>query len=362
MNLDRNKRLLIDACLANGIYIAEGSTPSMMHGLLLQNKVRRTQPPVSIASVTPASVPVMLSDVPNEEVYTAHETARIRAQYPSMNGAAVASEAAARWNIIVKSMLKGDEVQVEKGLVSEIEPQLKTDGWTIVLKDRATHYYRIDPVKVELKKRQAEYDEQDDAYDLSLAADHIKEEESAAITGTNAIDSGMDKVGSTRTRSDGRVEVCKSRQIVCHCVLCNGVSCKDFELYWELHSEVDLSLGEAPQMTTVPSPSKAADTLPSGDVVSAEHAKALDPDIITHRDAREKITNTLMHLSHIEGGPKALCELLCKMDDEQANDPDKKTALIANPRVMASKIAYTLTSDFAVQVVAAATDAVKPGM
>ena len=86
-----------------------------------------------------------------------------------------------------------------------------------------------------------------------------------------------------------------------------------------------------------------------------------DPtDLITHRNARKKITTTLMRISHIEGGPEALCELLRKMNDEQANDTSKVDALLANPRVIASKIAYILASEF--PEVAVATDTVKPGM
>jgi len=338
MNLSRNKRLLTEACHANGIDIKEGDTPAAMYGMLLQSKVRRVESSAPAASKLMASNVVALqetstSNVPDEDVYLATEKARIKEQYPAFDDKAAEAEAAARWKMICKSFLKGDELKIEKALVSEIEQQLADDAWTLVLKGREAYYYRQDPNK----KRQAEREKQDAAYDISLVADHIKKEKEDEREAS--------EIGKTRVRPDGRIEICKSRQIIR-----NGVPCKGVELYWELQPEVDEkkktdpTLGDAPQMTTSESLPDATDMPPSGVTVPTEHAKA--EDIITHREAREKITNVLMCLSHVDGGSEALCELLRKMDDEQANDPDKKTTLIGNPRVMASKIAYTLTSNF----------------
>ena len=163
MDANPNKRLLQEACRANGIAYAAGASPTD-----LMQRLMHLQPPKKRKTAPSSSQPVKSTDVLSQDVFVASETARLADVFSDKEQ--LAEEVNSRWSEIRKAKLLDGDFFLAKDVDKDIIEQMKGEGWMAVLcESDGIHYRKNKETAISLRSQQ------DEEYAAALATDAKKE-------------------------------------------------------------------------------------------------------------------------------------------------------------------------------------------
>lgn len=199
----RNKRLLANACRANGIAFDDSTSSASLQRRLMCGQAPK-KPKLEVNRVAAPDKHAVLV----QQTFVRDEAIRIAAAVggmTSVNSAAIAAESEKRWIAYKNKELTGSEFFIGKDDSNpDVISQLMTENWKLVLEDSLGKYYRKDETKAKDSDTGALLEAQDAAYAIAQVEDFKKEEEAAAAAVTSTVTANA----STTTDDSGETAPC----------------------------------------------------------------------------------------------------------------------------------------------------------
>lgn len=213
MDAQKNKRLLLAAGAVCGLPM-QGKTPGEMMAVMMNKKQRKTDPPT--IEKRSDSVPPPASEQQSNVIKVLDEMAfkqneskdvfrSIRQQAESADPAIqqyVIDEVNTRWNAILKSVLREDDMLMTSDVYKEHGEQAVNDGWTIIISyvDGSHHLRRKTTPSAAIPAAEKDatsiIEDQDTAYAIAQVEDFKKDEAARVMEKETVKEEAVDAVES----------------------------------------------------------------------------------------------------------------------------------------------------------------------